>query len=150
MALWVAARHLIPKEHPLYIDNPLNVRGVVALGAATDLRKLEPTVEEICGDDVIAKLVGGLPDEVPKQYQYASPIEFLPIGVPQAVIVGAQDMPIIVEHSKVYVANAKSKGDEAQLLIVKHASHHEVVAPGSVAWLTVRSAVLSMLSLEKK
>jgi hypothetical protein len=50
----------------------------------------------------------------------------------------------------VYVAKAKSKGDEAQLLIVEHASHHEVVAPGSAAWLTVRSAVLSMLSLEKK
>jgi len=150
LALWVAARHLIPKEHPLYINNPLKVRGVVALGAATDLRKLEPTDEEVCGDDVIAKLVGGLPDEVPRQYQRVSPIEFLPIGVPQTVIVGAQDMPIIVEHSKVYVANAKSKGDEAQLIIVEHASHHEVVAPGSAAWLTVRSAVLSRLGSEKK
>lgn len=150
LALWVASRHLIPKEHPLYISNPLEVRGVVALGAATDLRKLESTDEEVCGEDVIAKLLGGLPDKVPKRYQYASPIEFLPIGVPQAVIVGAQDMPVIVEHSKVYVANAKRKGDEAQLIIVENASHHEVVAPGSAAWPTVRSAVLSTLGLEEE
>ncbi|MFC1683417.1 alpha/beta hydrolase family protein [Candidatus Zixiibacteriota bacterium] len=150
LALWVAARHLIPKDNPLYIENPLKISGVIALGAATNLRSLESTDEEVCGDDVIAKLVGGLPDEVPERYQYASPIESLPIGVPQTVIIGAQDMPILVEDSKVYVANAKSKGDEAQLLIVEHASHHEVVAPGSAAWLTVRSAVLSMLSLDKK
>jgi hypothetical protein len=141
---------LIPKEKALYIENPLKVRGVIALGAATDLRKLEPTDEEICGEDVIVKLVGGLPDEVPERYQCASPIEFLPIRVPQTVIIGAQDMPILVEHSKAYVANAKREGDEAELLIVDHASHHEVVAPGSTAWLTVRSAVLSMLSMKKK
>lgn len=148
LALWVAARHLISKENPLYIKNPLKVRGVIALGPATDLRSLEPTDEEICGDDVITKLVGGLPDEVPKRYQYASPIEFLPIDVPQTVIVGAQDMPILLEDSREYVAKAKSKGDDAQLIIVDQASHHEVVAPGSTAWLTVRSTVLSMLDLE--
>ena len=149
LALWVAARHQIPKENPLYIENPLKVRGVIALGPATDLRNLEPTDEEICGDDVITKLVGGLPDKVPNRYRYASPIEFLPMGVPQTVIIGAQDMPILLEESKVYVADAESKGDEAQLLIVDHASHHEVVAPGSTAWLTVRSTVLSMLRLDE-
>ena len=150
LALWVASRHLILKGNSLYIDNPLKVRGVIALGAVTDLRKLEPTDEEVCGDDVIVKLEGGLPDEVPERYHYASPIEFLPIGVPQTLIIGAQDMPILLEHSKTYVAAAKRKGDEAQLLIVDHASHHEVVAPGSAAWLTVRSAVLAMLNLERK
>ena len=150
LALWAAARHLIRKENPLYIDNPLRIRGVIALGAATDLRKLEPTDEEVCGEDVITQLVGGSPDVVPQRYQYVSPIEFLPIDVPQTVIIGAQDMPMLVEHSRVYVAKAKSKGDEARLLIVEHASHHEVVAPGSAAWLTVRSVVLSMLGLEKR
>jgi acetyl esterase/lipase len=150
LALWVASRHMIPADNPLYVDNPLNVRGVLALGAATDLRKLEPTTEAVCGDDVIVKLIGGLPDEVPERYHYSSPIEFLPIGVPQAVIIGTHDFPVLIEHSEVYVANAKSKGDEAQLLTVEHASHHEVVAPGSSAWLTVRSAVLSMLTLEEK
>jgi acetyl esterase/lipase len=150
LALWVTSRHLIPKENPLYMENPLKVCGVIALGAATDLRNLESTDEEVCGDNVIEKLLGGLPDEVPIRYQYTSPIEFLPIGVPQTVIIGAQDMPILVEDSKVYVTHAKSKGDDAQLLVVEHASHHEVVAPGSAAWLTVRSAVLSMLNIEKK
>ena len=149
LALWVASRHLIPRKSPLYIDNPLKVHSVIALGAATDLRKLEPTDEEVCGDDVIEKLVGGLPEEVPERYQYVSPIEFLPIRVPQTIIIGAQDMPILLEHSKAYVAKAKSIGDDVQLLIVEHASHHEVVAPGSSAWLTVRSAVLSMLNLER-
>jgi acetyl esterase/lipase len=150
LALWVASRHVIPKNNPLYIENPLKIRGVIALGAATDLRKLEPNNEKICGDNVIVKLVGGLPDEVPERYHYTSPIEFLPIGIPQTVIIGAQDMPILIESNKEYVASAKNKGDDAQLLIVKNASHHEVVAPGSSAWLTVRSSVLSMLSLAKK
>jgi acetyl esterase/lipase len=150
LALWVASRYLIPKDNLLYIENPLKIRGVIALSAATDLRKLELTDEKVCGDDVIVKLIGGLPDEVPERYQYTSPIEFLPIGIPQTVIIGAQDMPILIESNKDYVASAKNMGDEAQLLIVKNASHHEVVAPGSSAWLTVRSAVLSMLNLGKK
>jgi len=105
---------------------------------------------EICGDDVIVKLVGGLPNEVPERYQSTSPIEMLPIRVPQTVIVGDHDIPIIIEDSKTYVATAKKKGDEGQLIIVNHASHHELVAPGSSAWLTVRSSVLSMLNFEKK
>jgi acetyl esterase/lipase len=150
LALWVAARHVIPKDNPLYIDNPLKVRGVIALSPATDLIKLEPKDEEICGDNVIVKLVGGLPNEVPERYQSTSPIEMLPIRVPQTVIVGDHDIPIIIEDSKTYVATAKKKGDEGQLIIVEHASHHELVAPGSSAWLTVRSSVLSMLNFGKK
>jgi len=149
LAMWVAARHRIPKESPLYIKNPLPMQGVVALGAPSNLKWLVDMDETICGEHVITKLLGGLPDVVPERFQQISPIELLPTGIPQILITGALDTPMLLEDGKAYEETAKRKGDRVQFKVVEHASHHEVVAPGSSAWLTVRSSILSQLGIER-
>lgn len=58
LALWLAARGHLPKDSPLYIRDPLPLKGVVSLAGITDLRKYRPN----CGDGV-RKLLGGSPEE---------------------------------------------------------------------------------------
>lgn len=81
LALWLAARHRLPKDSPLYANNPLRFQGIVSLAGITDMRRYRPN----CGDAVI-KLLGGSAAEVPDRYKQTSPIELLPLKVEQRLI----------------------------------------------------------------
>lgn len=148
LALWSAARHRLPKESPLFIKNPLPVRGAINLGGISDLKSYLKE-SAVCGKPIL-KLVGGSPDEVPERYKETSPIEMLPLGVRQVLITGAEDKIVLPKNSKDYVAAAQKSGDDARLIVLEKAAHFEVIAPGSAAWTTVENAVLSVLDTKKK
>jgi hypothetical protein len=115
--------------------------------------KLEDLVgpdEEVCGDSVVARLMGGRPEAVPDRYAIVSPANYIPLGVPQRLIIGEFDLPGLLQGLEGYADSARQAGDDVALEVINNASHHEVVAPGSSAWLSVRSAVLSLLGIEKK
>jgi len=148
LALWSAARHRLPKESPLFINNPLPMLAAFNLGGISDLKSyLQESV--VCGKPIL-KLVGGLPDEVPERYKEASPIEMLPLGVKQVLITGAQDKIVLPKNSKDYADAARKSGDDVQLIVLENTAHFEVIAPGSTAWTTVEKAVLSVLDTAKK
>ena len=58
------------------------------MGGPADLKRLIGQDARACADSVVAKLVGGTPEQVPNHYYQASPAEMLPIGVPQILIIG--------------------------------------------------------------
>jgi acetyl esterase/lipase len=145
LALWLAARHRLPKESVLYTPDPLRPSGVVALAAVSDLRKFRPD----CGDSV-TKLLGGSPEEFGARYAETSPIELLPTGVPLRLIHGAQDKIVPVEMSREFEAVAKRKGDDGRLTVIENAGHFELIAPQSSAWAAVGGAVRSLLKAEKR
>ncbi len=150
LALWVGARHKLSPEIEIYNENPLPINGVVALAAPVDMERSVGLAYEYCGDSVVTKMMGGLPDEVPANYDNASPIRLLPIGVPQRLFVGDKDIPELLEHLSDY-ANAGIKlHEDIQLDTVKHVVHNELAVPGSIAWLKVRAAILSLLKPEVK
>lgn len=148
LALWSAGRHRLPKESPLFIKNPLPVRGAINLGGISDLKSYLKE-SAVCGKPIL-KLVGGSPDEVPERYKETSPIEMLPLGVKQVLITGAEDKIVLPKNSQDYVAAAQKSGDDARLIVLEKAAHFEVIAPGSSAWTTVENAVLSVLDTKKK
>ena len=145
LALWAASRNQIPEGGVLHRPNPLKISGVVALSAAVDLKSLLKSEQLVCGDRVISKILGGTPDEAPRRYKICSPIETLPLGIPQILIVGEFDIPDLKETGLKYRDLAHQSGDHAQLFIIKKASHHEAVAPGSVAWPTVKNSIIQLL-----
>jgi acetyl esterase/lipase len=149
LALWAAGRYRVPEESILYVKEPLQIKGVLALSAAVDLRTLFKTEESVCGEHVIPKLLGGTPAEIPLRYESFSPIECLPLGIPQVLVVGASDIPEIKAAAVKYRNRARETEDPVQLHIIRNAAHHEAVAPGSVAWETVRDAVLKLLGIGK-
>lgn len=146
LALWLAARHKIQPESALFKENPLVLRGVIALGGIPDLkafRKLGNS-DQGCGEDVVGKLLGGAPDLVSEHFMEASPKELLPLGAPQILIYGADDLVVPAELGRAYMQVAQKKGDSVELFVVKGAAHHEYAAPNSVAWPVVKTAVISL------
>jgi hypothetical protein len=122
---------------------------VVALSAAVDLKSLMKKQELVCGDQVIPKLLGGPPDKVPQRYNLCSPVENLPLGVPQILIAGEFDIPEIRETGLRYRDLARESGDRVKLFVIEKAGHHEAVAPGSVAWETVKDSIIQLMGIEK-
>ena len=140
LALWLAGRQAIKTHSPLHMDDPLPIHGVVALAPLADIRRASE--REIC-DDALATVMGGTPATAPQHYADASPIELLPLGIPQVLIVGSGDADIL-DNVRGYIDAAERHRDDARLLVVPEAGHFEIVAVGSPAWSEVHKAVCAL------
>ena len=124
LALWLASRGKSTTRDGLFVENPLRIRGVLGLAAITDLYTYRVGRPNSCNSSV-DRLLGGSPETVPARYAATSPVQRLPLGVPQVFIQGARDP--IVEPASVakYIEAAKRAGDEVTLLSLPQAGHFE-------------------------
>jgi len=123
-------------------QNVIALRGVVPLAPVADLRK---AYELRLSNNVVEEFLGGSPAKVPDRYRAASPIELVPLGVPQRLIHGKDDDIVPISLSRTYVAAAQKSGDSATLQEIAGAGHFELIDPRSQAWLTVKSAMLALV-----
>jgi len=130
LALWLAAQHRIP------------LRGVVSLAGVSDLRRAG---ELGLSRGIVAELLGGTPQEQPERYHQASPIELLPLGVPEWLLHGTKDDVVPIELSRRFQAAAAAAGDDARLIELPDAGHFELIDPRTHAWAQVEAAVLDLL-----
>lgn len=147
LALWLAARHRLPRSSPLYVRHPLPLRGVVGLGAVADLAAFREFGKTPCEGDVVGNLLGGGPGEVPERYRQASPAEMLPLGVPQILIEGAEDDTVPARFARAYAAAARRAGDKVHVIVVPNSAHHEYNAPDAPPWPYIKQAAFSLLGL---
>ena len=141
LALWVAARRRLPENSLLYVQKPLPVRGVIALGGVPDLKSFREQGAKMCGQDVVGKLLGNTPEEIEKHYKEASPAELLPLGVPQILIYGTEDQVVPITFGNAYLQAAQKKGDVVKIIMVEGAAHHEYNVPNSISWPVIKAAV---------
>ena len=118
LALWLAAQSAV------------QLRGVVPLAAVSDLRQAWSL--KLSGG-VVADYLGGTPEKVPARYASSSPIELLPIGVPQRVLHGKDDDVVPFEMSERFAHASKN----ASLVGIEGAGHFDLIDPQSRAWPTV-------------
>jgi acetyl esterase/lipase len=144
LALWAAARARLSKTSPLYSASPLPLRAAVALGGPGDLKAFRKYGDKICGGPVIDQLMGGAPEAVAERYAQGSPVEMLPLGVRQVLIVGLNDGVMPAPEREMYAAKATKAGDRAEVVEVP-GGHFEVIAPTSAAWPTVRDTILALV-----
>jgi acetyl esterase/lipase len=123
LALWLAAQQAV------------DLRGVVPLAALSDLRRAYALR---LNGGVVAELMGGPPDRVPQRYAAASPIELLPIPVPQRVVHGTADDIVPFEISERFAKASKN----AKLIRLEGVGHFELIDPRSKVWPTVQKAIL--------
>ncbi len=142
LAAWAAARHTIPQGDPLYTDRPLPLRAVVPLASVVDLRR---AWELVLSNNVVEEFMGGAPDALPHRYKTASPIEMLPLGIPQTLVHGAADENVPLEISERYVEAAQEQGDEARLIALPRAGHFEVIDPRSTEWPQALGAIMGLV-----
>jgi len=143
LALWLAGRHRIAPENPLYIPNPLRLHAAVSLSGVLDLARAE---ELGLSENVTRQFCGGTPTQVPERYAAASPIALLPLGLRQLLIHGCDDDSVPLQISERYERAAVAAGDPATLLTLPGAGHFELVDPESREWPAVLEAVLLLVN----
>jgi pimeloyl-ACP methyl ester carboxylesterase len=141
-ALWLAVRHKLPKSSELYIADPLRLKGVVDLDGPGDLKALIPRQQSICGAPVITQLMGGTPEERGQRYREGSPVEMLPLGVPQEIFAGQ----MFAAPTPAYVEAAKHAGDTINANVAANAGHFVFIDPGSSTWPQVVKSIRVLLS----
>ncbi len=124
LVLWLAAQRAV------------DLRGVVPMAAVSDLRRAWALH---LGNGVVQQFLGGTPDQVPQRYASTSPIELLPISVPQRLIHGTADDTVPFEMSERFVKASQN----AKLIALKGAGHLELVDPSSKEWPTVEKTILN-------
>jgi acetyl esterase/lipase len=126
LVLWAAKRARLP---------------VVALAAVSDLRE---SAERVGRDGAVARLLGGMPEDVPDRYAEASPRELLPLGVRQILVHGDADAGVPYAQSVSYV---KAAAGEAELVTLEGAGHFELIDPQAVEFPATVTAIRSLLEL---
>ncbi len=143
LALWLAARGGLGDGSEIRGGaDPLPLAGVVSLAGVTDLRRA--VAERVC-DTMAAELVGGGLDGASSRYEEASPIERLPLGVPQRLVTGALDTVVPPAFGEDYAARARACGDDATHALVEGAGHFEVIAPSTGAFRVVVESIRTLL-----
>ncbi len=141
LALWLAARRVLPLDDPLRGPDPLALAGVVSLAGIPDLAAYN--APEGCGS-VVPGLLGGEPSAVPDRLRRASPSELLPLGVPQILIAGGRDTIVPSFHARNYAAAGGT--DPISVVEVESAGHFELTTPAGRAWRELRQALRGLVA----
>jgi len=118
----------------VYAPKRVRFAAAVALAPVADLTL---AYELGCGNGAVANFLGGSPTEHPRRYRTSSPIEMLPLGVPQLLIHGTVDKDVPVEISRRYHQSAQAAGDDVRFVELATASHMELVDTKSEAFATL-------------
>ena len=141
LALWAAARYKLPDSSALHWAAPQPIAGVVDIAGIPNLKT---DTETACGAAVLRKLTGSPTHTRPDVYADTSPAALLPLGPPQVVIHGAQDVTVPPAVGMAYVQAARAAGD----IVAFHSppgGHVEEVTPGQPAWEDAAASVQSLL-----
>ncbi len=127
LALWVAARNRTARVRPA---------AVAALAALSDLAQADALG---LGGGAVSALLGGSRDAQPDRYADASPVERLPLGVPQLVLHGGRDAAVPIDMSRSYAEAARAAGDAVDFVSLAEAGHMDFLDPGSTAFAAFRA-----------
>ena len=144
LALWVAARKRVPQTSEVFMANPLPVRGVVSLAGIVDMRAFAEYGRQPCGERHI-RVMGGTPDRQPARYAAVSPIEILPLGVPQVLIWGAEDTVVPEMLFRDYERRAGAQ-DHVEIITLAGEAHHDLCEPGGPGWSKTTAAIRKLLN----
>lgn len=145
LAMWAAARARLPVGSPLYVPDPLAVRGVVNLAGPIDLTANIAGYEALCRDTVITALLGGTPSAVADRYAHASAVTLLPLGIPQVLVWGEHEDFVPRPLAEAYAQAARQRGDPVRLIVIPGVGHFEIASPRASPWPRVASAVRALL-----
>ncbi|GGK22905.1 lipase [Streptomyces camponoticapitis] len=133
LALWAAARHVLPVGSPWRLDEPPLLRGVVAIAPIADFTS---AVElGVCGGAVV-QLLGG-EAELKARRDNADPSVLLPTGIATAVVHGREDIVVPQAVSEAYVDAAAKAGEMVGITLLEDVGHYPPVDPGADACAVV-------------
>jgi acetyl esterase/lipase len=122
LATWAASRDG---------DARVPLRAAVSQAGVTDLSY---ACELALSSGVVARFLGGGPDEVPDVYAAASPAARVPIGVPLLCVHGGADGVVPVSMSRRFAEKARLAGDDCELLVFEDEEHMGHIDPDNPMW----------------
>lgn len=141
LALWAAARHMIPPGAPWHAAQP-RLAGVVALAAVSDLGACYALG---LGRGAVVPLLGGGPDEYLERYRTTDPARLLPLGCPVRLVHGTADENVPYSLSADFLARGRAAGDDVSLAELPGTGHLDLIDPLSNAWPHVVAAFAALL-----
>ncbi|MGQ0680028.1 MAG: alpha/beta hydrolase family protein [Actinomycetota bacterium] len=140
LAMWLAGRRKLPPGSPgagpaVSLAAAISQAGVVDLGSGARGGMGRP----------IVGLMGCLPDEDPERYRLASPMELLPVGVPQLLVHGRADRIVAVSQSERYAERAAALGEQVELYAPPRVGHFEPINPRHSSWKAVAERLPRLL-----
>lgn len=133
LALWCARRDAA-RRGGLPLPR-VAMRRAVGLAPVADLVR---AYEMGCGNGAVRDFLGGTPAEVESRYRTTSPIDLVPLKIPQLLIHGTLDEVVPIELSRRYSAAARAAGDQVELIELEGGGHFEFVDPSSHAHAALR------------
>ncbi|MET9546913.1 alpha/beta hydrolase [Streptomyces sp. NPDC006627] len=140
LALWAAARHLLPADAPWRTERPAPLRGVVALAPIADLKVAEAL--EVCGG-ASAQLLGGA-GRFEERLPYADPAALLPTGIATTVVQGREDIVVPQPVAEAYADAAAKAGEVVGLTLLEAVGHFPLIDPAADACAVVAEEIAQL------
>ncbi|MFD3657154.1 alpha/beta hydrolase family protein [Streptomyces sp. NPDC058620] len=133
LALWAAARHVLPEGSPWRLPAPPPLRGVVALAPVADFAT---AVElDVCSG-AVQQLLGGEGDFAERS-AFVDPAVLLPTGIATAVVQGICDLTVPPAVSESFVDAAAKAGEMVGLTLLEDVGHFPLIDPSADACAVV-------------
>ncbi|MFD0344404.1 alpha/beta hydrolase family protein [Streptomyces sp. NPDC127117] len=133
LALWAAARHVLPESSPWRLPAPPQLRGVVALAPIADFATAVGL--DVCSG-AVGQLLGGKEDFAERS-RYADPAALLPTGIATTVVQGTTDVEVPQAVSEAFVDAAAKAGETVGLTLLPDVGHFPLIDPAADACAVV-------------
>ncbi|MFD7752530.1 alpha/beta hydrolase family protein [Streptomyces sp. NPDC059757] len=140
LALWAAARHVLPQGSPWRLASAPPLRGVVALAPIADFAT---AVElDVCSG-AVGQLLGREADFATRS-PYADPAALLPTGIATAVVQGRTDLTVPHAVAEAFVDAAAKAGETVGLTLLEEVGHFPLIDPAADACAVVAEEIAQL------
>ncbi|MER5662770.1 alpha/beta hydrolase [Streptomyces mirabilis] len=140
LALWAAARHVLPADAPWRTDRPAPLRGVVALAPIADFAVAEKL--NVCSG-ASRQLLGGEAGFAERQ-PYADPAFLLPTGIATTLVQGRTDVVVPEAVAESYAEAAARAGEVVGLTLLEDVGHFPLIDPAADACAVVAEEIAQL------
>ncbi|MEV0480189.1 alpha/beta hydrolase [Streptomyces sp. NPDC050508] len=140
LALWAAARHVLPKDAPWRTDAPAALRGVVALAPIADFTVAEKLA--VCAG-AAGQLLGG-ESKFAERLPYADPTLLLPTGIATTLVQGRTDTEVPQAVAESYADAAAKSGEVVGLTLLEDVGHFPLIDPAADACAVVAEEIAQL------
>lgn len=140
LALWAAARHVLPADAPWRTSAPAPLRGIVALAPIADFAMAEKL--DVCGNAAL-QLLGGEAKFAERQ-GYADPALLLPTGIATTLVQGRTDTVVPQAVAESYADAAARAGEVVGLTLLEEVGHFPLIDPAADACAVVAEEIAQL------
>ncbi|MFC9128722.1 alpha/beta hydrolase [Streptomyces sp. NPDC057099] len=137
LALWGAARHVLPADSPWRSGGSAALRGVVALAPIADFAVADKL--DVCGN-AVRQLLGG-DEHFAERQPYADPALLLPTGIATTLVQGRADLDVPQMVAESYAEAAAKAGEMVGVTLLEDVGHFPLIDPAADACAVVAQEI---------